>query len=64
MAPSQDFHEQTPFSVLDALYCEEEKWEDDDENEDEHSRSFNNGGNETPFLLVSLLQEMKLFNGF
>ena len=64
MAPSQDFQEQTPFSILDALYCEEEKWEDDDENEEEHSRSFqgiNNGGNETPFLLPLLLLEQDLF---
>ncbi|CAO2814859.1 unnamed protein product [Amaranthus hypochondriacus] len=60
MAPSQDFHEQTPFSILDALYCEEEKWEDDDENEEEHSRSFNSG-NETPFLLPLLLLEQDLF---
>lgn len=66
MSPSQEFQEQNPFSVLDALYCEEEKWEDEDENDnDEEIRSFernnNGGGGGGSGLLPLLLLEQDLF---
>ncbi|KAL2939338.1 Cyclin-D3-1 [Bienertia sinuspersici] len=69
MAPSQEFQEENPFSLLDDLYCEEEKWEDEVEEEDEDDneeidiKSNNNGGirTSTPSLLPLLLLEQELF---
>lgn len=65
MAPcSQEFQEEPPFSLLDALYCEEEKWEDevfsDASFEDEEFRRINNGGG-VDYLLPLLLLEQDLF---
>lgn len=74
MAPSQEFQQHNPFALFDALYCEEEKWEDYDENteEDEVGRDDCFYGPEgfqrvvatsttTPCLLPLLLLEQDLF---
>ncbi|XP_021714624.1 cyclin-D3-1-like [Chenopodium quinoa] len=53
MASSDEF-QQNPFSLLDALYCEEEKLEDDEANndDDEEWDKTNNGGCLLPLLLL------------